>query len=100
MIVFHVCRDFNIITVAQNGNCLLICDFIYESDMTLVADLGFPVGLEYTKMPCEILMYLIISSKLETTLLVENMVLLQVPCIASQPSYTGPEKKDLFLSHW
>ena len=25
--------------------------------MTLVADLGFPVGLEYTKMVCEILMY-------------------------------------------
>ena len=68
MIVFHVCRDFNIITVAQNGNCLLICDFFYESDMAVVADLGFPVGLEYTKMSWGVLMYLTISSKLETTL--------------------------------
>ena len=32
MIVFHICRDFNIIAVAQNGNCLLISDFVYEYD--------------------------------------------------------------------
>lgn len=32
MIAFHISEIFNIITAAQNGNRLLISDFIYEYD--------------------------------------------------------------------
>ena len=53
------------------------------------------------KKSCEISIYLLLSSKLETTLLAEHMVLLQVPDRTSQPSYTHLEKNNLLvLSDW
>ena len=105
MMVFSICRDFNIFMVTFRLHMLgketiflflplFICEYVAGGL------LGSPRGLEYTKRPCQILIYLMPSSKLVTTFLFyqtgKNLPLLQVPSIKSQLNHTCSGKNHFF----